>query len=81
MLGIAAVIRGAIFVLTGPAIGLACSAVIFACILNASITLFTAMGYAEHGSALPDSGGGYIWVREEISCIIRNSMPHQYGND
>ena len=81
MLGIATMIGGAIFVLTGPAIGLAGSVVIFACILNASITLFTAMGYAELGSALPVSGGGYIWVREEIFCIIRNSMPHQYGND
>ncbi len=59
MLGKAAMIGGAICVLTGPAIGLAGSAVIFACILNASITLFTAMGYAELGSALPESLGIY----------------------
>ncbi|MGN6615203.1 MAG: hypothetical protein ACTHKC_09180 [Candidatus Nitrosocosmicus sp.] len=47
MIGIAAMIGGAIFVLTGPAIGLAGSSVILAFIINAAITLFTAMGYAE----------------------------------
>jgi basic amino acid/polyamine antiporter, APA family len=66
MIGIAAMIGGAIFVLTGPAIGLAGSAVILAFIINAAITLFTAMGYAELGSALPEAGGGYLWVREGL---------------
>ena len=66
MIGIAAMIGGAIFVLTGPAIGLAGSAVILAFIINALITLFTAMGYAELGSAMPEAGGGYLWVREGL---------------
>ncbi len=66
MLGIAAMIGGSIFVLTGPAIGLAGTAVILALIINAGITLFTAMGYAELGSALPEAGGGYLWVREGL---------------
>jgi APA family basic amino acid/polyamine antiporter len=66
MIGIAAMIGGAIFVLTGPAIGLAGSAVIAAFIINAIITLFTAMGYAELGSALPEAGGGYLWIREGL---------------
>jgi APA family basic amino acid/polyamine antiporter len=66
MLGIAAMIGGSIFVLTGPAIGLAGTAVSFALIINACITLFTAMGYAELGSALPEAGGGYLWVREGL---------------
>ena len=52
--------------LTGPAIGLAGSSVILAFILNAIITLFTAMGYAELGSAMPEAGGGYLWVREGL---------------
>jgi amino acid transporter len=43
MVGIAAMIGGAIFVLTGPAIGLAGSAVIIALVINGIITLFTAM--------------------------------------
>ena len=59
-------IGGAIFVLVGPAIGLAGSAVIIAFIINGIITLFTAMGYAELGSALPEAGGGYLWVREGL---------------
>src|SRR6476469_11162458 len=66
MIGIAAMIGGAIFVLTGPAIGLAGSSVILAFIINAIITLFTAMGYAELGSAIPEAGGGYLWVREGL---------------
>lgn len=66
MVGIAGMIGGAIFVLTGPAIGLAGSAVIVAFILNAIITLFTAMAYAELGSAMPEAGGGYLWIREGL---------------
>jgi amino acid transporter len=66
MVGIAAMIGGSIFVLTGPAIGLAGSAVIIAFIMNAMITLFTAMAYAELGSAMPEAGGGYLWVREGL---------------
>jgi amino acid transporter len=66
MVGIAGMIGGAIFVLTGPAIGLAGGAVIVAFIINAVITLFTAMAYAELGSAMPEAGGGYLWIREGL---------------
>lgn len=66
MVGIAGMIGGAIFVLTGPAIGLAGSAVIIAFMINAAITIFTAMAYAELGSAMPEAGGGYLWVREGL---------------
>jgi amino acid transporter len=66
MVGIAAMIGGAIFQLTGPAIGLAGSGVILVFVLNGAITLFTAMGYAELGSAMPEAGGGYLWVREGL---------------
>jgi basic amino acid/polyamine antiporter, APA family len=66
MVGIAGMIGGAIFVLTGPAIGLAGSAVIIAFMINAIITLFTAMAYAELGSAMPEAGGGYLWIREGL---------------
>jgi basic amino acid/polyamine antiporter, APA family len=66
MVGVAAMIGGSIFVLTGPAIGLAGSAVIIAFVINATITLFTAMAYAELGSAMPEAGGGYLWVREGL---------------
>ena len=66
MVGIAAMIAGAIFILIGPAINLAGSAVIIAFAINGIITLFTAMGYAELGSAMPEAGGGYLWVREGL---------------
>jgi basic amino acid/polyamine antiporter, APA family len=66
MVGVAAMIGGSIFVLTGTAIGFAGGAVIIAFIINAIITLFTAMGYAELGSAMPEAGGGYLWVREGL---------------
>ena len=66
MIGIAGMIGGAIFVLVGPAIGLAGSAVIVAFIINGVITLFTAMAYAELGSAMPEAGGGYLWIREGL---------------
>lgn len=66
MVGIAAMVGGSIFVLTGTAIGMAGSAVIIAFIINGIITLFTAMAYAELGSAMPEAGGGYLWVREGL---------------
>jgi APA family basic amino acid/polyamine antiporter len=66
MVGIAAMIAGAIFILIGPAINLAGSAVIIAFAINGVITLFTALGYAELGSAIPEAGGGYLWVREGL---------------
>jgi basic amino acid/polyamine antiporter, APA family len=66
MVGIAAMIAGAIFILIGPAINLAGGAVIIAFAINGLITLFTAMGYAELGSAMPEAGGGYLWVREGL---------------
>lgn len=66
MIGIAGLVGGAIFVLTGPAIGLAGPAVIIVFVLNAIITLFTAMGYAELDSAMPEAGGGYLWVSFQV---------------
>ncbi len=66
MIGIAGMIGGAVFVLIGPAIGLAGGAVIIAFIVNAIIALFTAMAYAELGSAKPEAGGGYLWIREGL---------------
>lgn len=66
MIGIAAMIGGSIFNLTGSAIGLAGGAVIIAFVVNGIITFFTAMAYAELGSARPEAGGGYLWVREGL---------------
>ena len=66
MIGVASMIGGAIFVLVGPGIDAAGPALIIAFMLNGVITLFTALTYAELGSALPATGGGYKWVREGL---------------
>lgn len=58
IIGIAGLVGGSIFVLTGPAIGLTRGSFI--------ITLFTAVGYAELGSAIPEAGGGYLCVRKAL---------------
>ncbi|NDB89404.1 MAG: amino acid permease, partial [Thaumarchaeota archaeon] len=39
-------------------------ALMIAFLFNGIITIFTAFTYAELSSALPDTGGGYRWVRE-----------------
>ena len=66
MIGVASMIGGAIFVLVGPGISAAGPALIIAFLLNGIITLFTALTYAELGSALPATGGGYKWVKEGL---------------
>jgi len=72
MIGVASMIGGAIFVLVGPGISAAGPALIVAFLLNGVITLFTALTYAELGSALPATGGGYKWIREGLPS------PHSY---
>ncbi len=66
MIGVGAMIGAGIFVLTGIAAGAAGPALILAFALNGIITLFTAMTYAELGSAIPEAGGGYLWVKEGL---------------
>ena len=66
MIGVASMIGGAIFVLVGPGMAEAGSALMVAFLLNGIITLFTALTYAELGSAFPATGGGYKWVREGL---------------
>ena len=66
MIGIASMIGGAIFVLVGPGMAEAGPALMIAFLINGVITLFTALTYAELGSAFPATGGGYRWVREGL---------------
>ncbi|WP_254525962.1 amino acid permease [Natrinema caseinilyticum] len=66
LLGVGAMIGGSVFVLTGLAAGEAGPALVLAFALNGIITIFTAMTYAELGSAIPEPGGGYLWVRTAL---------------
>lgn len=64
MIGVGAMIGAGIFVLTGIAAGTAGPGLLLSFALNGIVTIFTAMVYAELGSAIPESGGGYLWVKE-----------------
>lgn len=64
MIGVGAMIGAGIFVLTGIAAGTAGPGLLLSFGLNGIVTIFTAMVYAELGSAIPESGGGYLWVKE-----------------
>ncbi len=66
MVGIAAMIGGSIFNLVGPAIHEAGPALIVAFVFSGVISFFTALTYAELGSAFPEAGGGYRWVKEGL---------------
>jgi amino acid transporter/nucleotide-binding universal stress UspA family protein len=66
MVGVGAMIGAGIFVLTGIAAGTAGPALMLAFAGNGLVTLLTALAYAELGSAIPEAGGGYLWVKEGL---------------
>jgi amino acid transporter/nucleotide-binding universal stress UspA family protein len=69
MIGVGAMIGAGIFVLTGIAAGEAGPALILVFLLNGVVTTFTAMTYAELSSAIPEAGGGYLWVKHSLPGI------------
>jgi len=71
MIGVGAMIGAGIFVLTGIAAGTAGPGLILVFVLNALITLLTAMAYAELASVIPEAGGGYSY--------IKHALPNVYG--
>src|SRR5579885_203119 len=66
MVGIASMIAGSIFNLIGPAMHEAGPSLLIAFALSGLISFFTALTYAELGSAFPEAGGGYRWVKEGL---------------
>lgn len=66
MLGIGAMIGAGIFVLTGLAAEIAGPAAVLVFGLNGVVTTFTALSYAELASSVPQSGGGYAFVKEVL---------------
>lgn len=66
MIGVGGMIGAGIFVLTGVAARVAGPALVLVFLLNGIVALLTAMAYAELGSAYPEAGGGYLWVKEGL---------------
>lgn len=66
LIGVGALIGGGIFTLTGLALSYAGPSLILVIVLNGVIAFMTAMAYAELGSAFPEAGGGFIWVRRGL---------------
>lgn len=69
MIGVGAMIGAGIFVLTGIAAGEAGPGLLLVFFLNGVVTMFTAMTYAELSSAIPEAGGGYLWVKHALPSI------------
>lgn len=70
MIGIAGMIGAGIFALTGIASGIAGPAILLVFLFNGIIATFTGLSYAELGSAIPEAGGSYIWVREAMGDLM-----------
>ncbi|TLZ63233.1 MAG: amino acid permease, partial [Methanobacteriota archaeon] len=63
MIGLGPTVGTTIFLLVGPGLALVGPALIIVFLLNFVVTLLTAMAYIELGSAFPETGGGYLWVK------------------
>ena len=66
MIGLGPTIGTTIFLLVGPGFGITGPSLVLAFGLNFFVTLLTAMAYMELGSAFPETGGGYLWVRRSM---------------
>ncbi len=69
-IGIGAVVGAGIFVVLGIAVGYAGPAVIISMIIAGTVALFTALSFAELGSAIPKQGGTYEFAYEMISPFV-----------
>jgi len=66
MIGFGPTIGSTIFLLVGPGFAITGPSLVLAFILNFVVTMFTAMAYMELGSAFPETGGGYLWIRRSM---------------
>jgi amino acid transporter/nucleotide-binding universal stress UspA family protein len=71
MIGVGAMIGAGIFGLTGIAAGEAGpGGLLLVFLFNGIVTSLTGLTYAELGSAYPQAGGGYAWVKEGLTRIF-----------
>jgi amino acid transporter len=71
MIGVGAMIGAGIFGLTGIAAGEAGPVgLLLVFLFNGIVTSLTGLTYAELGSAYPQAGGGYAWVKEGLTRIF-----------
>src|SRR2546428_183075 len=66
MIGLGPTIGTTIFLLVGPGFKITGPSLVLAFGLNFVVTMFTAMAYMELGSAFPETGGGYLWIRRSM---------------
>ncbi len=66
MIGLGPTIGSTIFLLIGPGFYITGPSLLLAFGLNFVVTMFTAMAYMELGSAFPETGGGYLWIRRSM---------------
>ncbi len=66
MIGFGPTIGSTVFLLIGPGYLIAGPSLILGFVLNFVVTMFTAMAYMELGSAFPETGGGYLWIRRAM---------------
>jgi APA family basic amino acid/polyamine antiporter len=66
-IGIGAIVGAGIFVVVGIAIGYAGPAIVISIIIAAIVASFTALSFAELGSAIPKQGGVYAFAYEIAS--------------
>ena len=66
-IGVGAIVGAGIFVVLGPAVGCAGPAVVVSMVIAGTVALFTALSFAELGSAIPKQGGTYEFAYEMIS--------------
>lgn len=69
-IGVGAIIGAGVFVVLGIAIGYAGPAVIVSMVIAGIVALFTALSFAELGSAIPKQGGTYEFAYELISPSV-----------
>ncbi|HEV8594429.1 MAG TPA: APC family permease, partial [Thermoplasmata archaeon] len=67
MIGLGPTIGTTIFTLMGPGRGIAGTGLLAVLVLNFVVTIFTAMVYVELASVVPETGGGYLWVKTAFS--------------